>query len=331
MTGAGGFIGSRVVRKFLSEGIEVICADIDERSPALAEFRNNPLCRIIGCDLSDPLALKNAVLALYPGAGIPGGSNVADKGSSGYGIDTLYHFAWLGLTEPRRSDPDVQMNNVRVTVLTLRTAAELGCKRFIGVGSIMEDETRYAVCTGGHRPGSGFVYGAAKFAANSMCKCLAGGLGIDFIWAKITNTYGVGEVSGRLISSSLMKILAGQDVYFTAAAQNYDFLYIDDLIEALYLVALKGKPFTEYMISSGTAQPLKNYLMKIRDVIPECSEFHFGAVPYTGISLPLEIFSNETLVRDTGFSPAVSFEEGVRRTYEFVRDLQSSPELARPK
>ena len=42
--------------------------------------------------------------------------------------------------------------------------------------------------------------------------------------------------------------------------QNYDFVYIDDVARAFRLIGEKGKPFHEYVIGSGNAKPLKNFL-----------------------------------------------------------------------
>ncbi len=327
VTGANGFIGSNVIKRLIQEGIEVICVDLPDNFSNI-ESINCSLCKFVGCDLNNPQSLKEKITELFSHKDIASSAENSCTGHSlnDYKIDTIYNFAWRGLSEPYRSDPEIQLSNAKFSIQLLRIASELGCRRFIGIGSIMENETNSAVQKSEHKPGSGYVYGAAKFVTYSMSKCLADALGIDFIWAKITNTYGVGEKSERLINSSLLKIINGQDVDFSMAEQNYDFLYIDDLIEALYLIGLKGKPFTEYMISSGKAQPLKNYLLRFQDVVPNCTKLIFGSIPYTGVNLPLEVFSNKTLVQDTGFKPRISFDEGIFRTYRYLKGKKEDSE-----
>lgn len=186
----------------------------------------------------------------------------------------------------------------------------------------MEDETNIAVDTDGHQPGIGYVYGAGKYVAKSMCKCIAGNLGINMIWAKITNTYGVGEVSDRFINTTLRKIINNEKLQFTAATQNYDFVYIDDIAKAFYLIGEKGKNFKTYMISSGNAQPLKQYIVRIKDLLAPHAELNFGDIPFTGVNLPISVFSNQQLVDDTGFSCDVSFEDGMLKTFEFLKNLK---------
>ena len=47
---------------------------------------------------------------------------------------------------------------------------------------------------------------------------------IDLIWAKITNAYGVGELSPRLVNTTIRKVIHGQPPQFTFGTQNYDFI-----------------------------------------------------------------------------------------------------------
>lgn len=296
VTGANGFIGSHLVKKLLTENVDVISVDL--------EGRNNNIpseSKFIPCDLSDPESLL---------------TKISDD------VDTFYHLAWLGLTGDKRGSFEVQLNNAKNTVNALLTAYKLGCKTFIGAGSIMEDETNIAVDTDGHQPGIGYVYGAGKYVAKSMCKCIAGNLGINMIWAKITNTYGVGEVSDRFINTTLRKIINNEKLQFTAATQNYDFVYIDDIAKAFYLIGEKGKNFKTYMISSGNAQPLKQYIIRIKDLLAPHAELNFGDIPFTGVNLPISVFSNQQLVDDTGFSCDVSFEDGMLKTFEFLKNLK---------
>lgn len=294
VTGANGFIGSHLVKRLLEENIEVISVDLEGRNnniPASSKF--------VACDLSTPELLLERI--------------------SDTDIDTFYHLAWLGLTGDKRGSFEVQLNNAKNAINALITAHKLGCKNFIGAGSIMEDETNVAVDTAEHRPGIGYVYGAGKYVAKSMCKCIASTIGINMIWAKITNTYGVGELSDRFINTTIRKIINHEKLQFTAATQNYDFVYIDDIAKAFYLIGEKGIPFKSYMISSGNAQQLKQYIIRIRELLAPDAELNFGDVPFTGVNLPLEVFSNSDLVKDTGFSCDVSFDVGILNTYNFLK------------
>ena len=299
VTGANGFIGSHLVRRLLDSNVEVISVDMAGRNGHIPVNS-----RFIPCDLAHPEALINEL------------SGTSD-------IDTFYHLAWIGLTGDKRGNYEIQLENARCAANALLTAHTLKCRSFIGIGSIMENETAIAVDTNEHRPGIGYVYGAGKYAAKSILKCMAADLGINMIWAKITNTYGVGEISDRFINTTIRKIINGQSLKFTSATQNYDFIYIEDIAKALHLIGEKGIPFKTYMISSGQARPLKEYILRIRELLAPVAELHFGDVPFTGINLPLAVFSNSDLVNDTGFSCDVPFDDGILKTYEFLKSINS--------
>ena len=76
-------------------------------------------------------------------------------------------------------------------------------------------------------PGINTLYCSAKTAADYMAKTLAGSLGIDYIRAVISNIYGPGERSPRLINISIRKLLRGEHCAFSAGEQIYDFIYIN--------------------------------------------------------------------------------------------------------
>ena len=109
--------------------------------------------------------------------------------------------------------------------------------------------------------------------------------------------------------------------FFTAATQNYDFVYVSDVAKAFYLVAEKGKPFCEYMIGSGNARPLKEFILEMVAACGPESKPLFGDVPFTGTNMPLNVFDISDLKNDTGFAPSVSFAEGCRRTMNWLKEI----------
>jgi UDP-glucose 4-epimerase len=137
-------------------------------------------------------------------------------------------------------DENVQVQNAMWTVACLRTAKAIGCKRFVCAGSIMEFEAHEAIYAQESKPGMPYLYGVGKVLAHELCKPIANQLGIDLVWAYITNAYGVGESSPRFINTTLRKINNYEKLEFTSGTQNYDFIYIDDVAEAFYLLGIKG-------------------------------------------------------------------------------------------
>ena len=299
ITGSNGFVGSYTAKEFLNNGYAVIGVDVSETP---RDDLSKDAFQYISCDVFNSEALRSKISADDYAAFI--------------------HFAWVGSAGPARIDYNLQMGNALGTVECMKAAKELGCKRFVCAGSIMEYEVEAAVHSQGSKPGMGYIYGMGKHIAHSMCKAVAAEIGIELVWPMITNAYGVGELSPRFVNTTLRKIIHGEPLQFTAATQNYDFVYVTDVAKAFYLITTKGKPFYEYMIGSGNARPLKEFILEMQQALaPETTPL-FGDIPFTGTNMPLNTFSIEDTARDTGFKPEVSFAEGTKMTMEWLKTLE---------
>lgn len=299
ITGADGFVGSYTVQHFLNNGKKVLALDMGPEARRLKEH-NNLIYK--QCDITN----INAMLEIIP------------QGE----YDTFIHFAWVGSAGPARVDYNLQMQNALNTVECLKAAKELGCSRFVCAGSIMEYEVEAAIHSQGSHPGMGYIYGMGKHIAHCMCKSVAANIGIELIWPMITNAYGVGEFSPRFVNTTLRKIINGEPLQFTAATQNYDFVYVSDVAKAFYLVAEKGKPFYEYMIGSGNARPLKEFILEMVAACGPEAKPLFGDVPFTGTNMPLSTFSIDAIKNDCGFEIEVPFGEGTKMTMDWLKTIE---------
>ena len=298
ITGANGFVGGALTRELLANDYKVYALD---REGCCGNLPKDPRCIFIPCDLADMASLVEKI-------------SVGEA-------DMMFHFAWVGSAGPLRADTKMQLQNAQWTVDSLRVARELGCKRFICAGSIMEHETIAAAYTQGNKPGLGYIYGSGKLVAHTMCMSVAADIGIDLLWPEITNAYGVGERSPRMINSTIQKCIRGEAPQFTAGTQNYDIVYIDDVARAFRLIGENGKPFHEYLIGSSTARPLKEFLLEMKQAIAPDLDFNFGDIPFTGIDLPLSKFNCSQTERDTGFRAQISFAEGCKRTCDWWKTV----------
>ena len=304
ITGADGFVGSYTVKFFLEQGKTVLAIDMSPAPRRLVEHEN---LRYVQCDISDIGHLKKS---------IPQGE-----------YDTFIHFAWAGSAGPERMDYKLQMKNALNTVACMQAAKELGCSRFVCAGSIMEYEVEASIHSQGSRPGMTYIYGMGKHIAHCMCKSVAVNMGIDLLWPMITNAYGVGEFSPRFVNTTLRKIIKGEPLQFTAATQNYDFVYVSDVAKAFYLVAERGKPFCEYMIGSGNARPLKEFIFEMVSACNSTNQPIFGDIPFTGTNMPLSVFDIKPIQEDCGFIPRISFAEGTKMTMDWLKTVEHDNEI----
>lgn len=237
-------------------------------------------------------------------------------------IDVIYHFAWQGVWGNDLKDENIQLANIYATLELIYAAYEMKIKAFIGAGSIHESELIFEMCENKTITNMGIMYKTSKLAAHYMAKAKAGNLGIKFFWPIITNAYGIGENSGRLVNTVIRKIFNGQVPDLSEGYQNYDFIYIDDVSNAFYLIGERGIDGTNYIIGSGIVKPLKEYIQIVGDIansyIHSNIKLGFGNINTNAVFLPEYCFDISQLEKDTGFTPCVSFEEGIRITVDWI-------------
>lgn len=298
ITGADGFVGSNTVKYFLENGLQVLALDMQKEPKRIDKHHR---LAYMQCDITDPKVMLEQI----------------PKNT----YDTMIHFAWAGSAGSARIDYNLQMQNALNTVECMKAAKELGCTRFVCAGSIMEYEVEAVTHAQGSHPGLGYIYGMGKHIAHCLCKAVAVDIGIDLVWAMITNAYGAGELSPRFINTTLRKIINEDPLQFTAATQNYDFVYVTDVAKAFYLIAKNGRPFCEYLIGSSRARPLKEFIIEMQQALAPEAILLFGDIPFTGIDLPLSKFDTSSTERDCGFRAEISFAEGTRMTMNWLKTV----------
>lgn len=298
ITGASGFLGKNFVLKALEKGTEVFAVVRDVGK--LADIADQERLHTIPLDLEYISELPK-VLSLK-------------------GFDAFYHFAWSGTAGREREDYRLQIRNAQAACEAVCAAKELKCEKFINAGSLMEYESIKFMEQPGQKPVGNYIYRSAKLAAHYIAKAEAGRLELPFVNLIISNVYGRGEVSGRFISATLQKILKDEKMDFTAGTQLYDFIYITDAAEAFYLVGKYGKPYMDYYIGSNEIRPLREYIERLFECLLIQKKPVFGNVSFDGKSLSYNEFERGCLERDAGFCCKVSFEEGIRETYEWLKN-----------
>lgn len=298
VVGGAGFVGNAVVKELLKNDTEVYTI---VRPGFFERGTNHRLdglnVHVIECDIRQIVQLE---------------SMVQERG-----FDAWYQFAWDGLFNEPLLDYTTQIMNIKWIMDAIVIASNLGCKKFIGAGSISQYELQTMEGQTNNKD-KHKVYKTAKLACEYMGRSVANGCRIEFYWPIIINIFGEGETSPRLINSMIRNLQAGKHQALSEGNQIYDFVYIDDAARAFYLIGEKGKQYKTYVIGSGDAKQLKVFLCTLRDVVAPDAQLGFGQLTFNGIYLPKELYDISAIQRDTGYAPRVSFEEGIRRTAAWI-------------
>ncbi|WP_027205253.1 NAD-dependent epimerase/dehydratase family protein [Butyrivibrio fibrisolvens] len=297
VTGANGFVGAAVCKQLALKNYEVI-AVIRNQASDISRLAGIPDIRMVYCDLSDIKNLHHVI---------------ADRD-----VDYTYHFAWTGSSGSLRSNYHVQTDCVKYTCDVVKACSEIGCKRFIFAGSIMEYEIQNAVKNEG-KLSANTVYSSAKLAADNMARAISNDLGVEYICGIISNIYGPGEKSPRLVNSTIRKLLKGEHCKFSSGEQLYDFIYIDDAARAFTVIGEKGTNNRSYYIGTNPRK-LKEYLQMIKDVINPDILLGFGELPDPITTLSYSEFDVCALENEFDFDSNISFKEGIEATVRYIKE-----------
>lgn len=293
VTGANGFLGKTLVTELLSRGFFVIAIDIK-----FTDKLANPNIKYINCLDKDIEKLSKEISS---------------------DVNYLFHLAWAGTSGETRADYNVQLNNVKVVCDYIQLCKNINCSRFIYASSINEMETYEYLQSDDIKPTGGYIYGTGKLAAHLMGETLSYMNKIDFIPVIITNIYGVGEKSARLVNTTIRKLLNKEHCSFTEGMQTYDFIYLTDAVNSIIEVAKKGKAFNRYYIGSGSPKALRDFLVDLKDVVDPSAELGLAEIPFNGINLDYSQFKLDKVEKDTGYINKVSFKEGIYLTSKFIQ------------
>lgn len=295
VTGANGFIGKTLVKALLKREYTVVALDIRFDDILL----NDPNVICISVMNKEVANLKNTI-------------PVDD-------YTCFFHLAWAATSGPARADYNIQLNNVKMACDYMLLCKEIGCKRAVYASSINEMETYEYLQSDDIEPSGGYIYGTGKLAAHLMGETVAKMNGVEFIPVIITNIYGVGEKSARMIYTSISKLLKKEHCSFTEGYQTYDFIYITDAINSIIEVSEKGKAFNRYYIGGGEPKPLREFLIEMKNIVDPKAEIGLGDIPFKGVDIDYAQFDLKKVEKDTGYRNQIPFAEGIRMTAEYIR------------
>jgi nucleoside-diphosphate-sugar epimerase len=298
VTGATGFVGRPTVAALAGEGFEVHALSSRLEPPAVAGVQWHR------ADLRSDLEVDALLADLAP--------------------EQLLHMAWE--VQPGRFwDAPENLLWVERSLHLVRAFAEAGGRRAVLLGTCAEYDWSRARApleelTSPLAPST--LYGVAKDALRRVLTAYAEQVGFELAWGRLFFLYGPREAPGRLVSSLITSLLAGEPVATTAGAQRRDFMHVDDVaggIAALLASGVTGP----VNLASGVARTVAEVVDQIALATGRGELIERGALADRP-GEPALLVADTTRLRDeVGFTQRIDLADGIADAVEWWR-AQSS-------
>ncbi len=308
VTGGAGFIGSHVAERLLREGKRLALVDnLDDYYPAEMKRANLEEVKAAGdfqffpVDIREGAGLRRVFEAFQP--------------------EAVIHLAARAGVRPSFEQPETYTSlNVLGTTQVLEACRQHGVQRLVFASS----SSVY-----GHSSVAPFredapishplsIYAATKAAGEALAFTYSHALGLPVVCVRLFTVYGPRQRPDLAIRKFAGLILEGKEVpLFGNGSLERDFTYIDDTVEGI-LLALRA-PGSFDVFNIGHAHPVRVSEMVglLGRALGKPVRRKFVATPPGEMVLTHADISK---ARDVlGYSPKVSFEDGIRRFAEWLK------------
>jgi len=302
VTGGAGFIGSHFVRRLLSEPdvMNVIVLDnltYAGRIENLEEFKSDSRFRFVKGDIRDIEVVEGLVKE----------------------VNYLVNFAAESHVDRSISDSSsfISTNIVGTHVLleAVKNRTEI---RYLQVST---DEVYGSIPSGHWTEDSPLLpnspYSASKASADLLVRAFNVTYGVDTVTTRCSNNFGSHQYPEKLIPLSIIKLMSGKKLQIYGNGLNIrDWLHVKDHCEGIFLALIKGRPGAVYNLGADSEKTN----LEIANVILNQMGLNQSSIEFVADRLGHDLrysVSFEKAKSDLGFSPHISFEEGMKETIDW--------------
>ncbi|MBT0654213.1 NAD-dependent epimerase [Geomobilimonas luticola] len=327
VTGAAGFIGFHLVKRLLAQGREVTGLDslndyydVNLKLARLRQLEGNPRFRFVRGDLADQEAMDR----LFADGEFQVVVHLAAQAGVRYSLKNPYAYADSNLAGFLTVLEGCRHHQVRHLV-------------FASSSSVYGANTRipFSVHHNVDHPVS--LYAATKKANELMAHSYASLYGLPVTGLRFFTVYGPWGRPDMAYYSFTRAILAGEPIdVFNDGKMQRDFTYVDDVVEGVMRTMERipssdpswsgdrpdpGTSYAPYRIYNiGNNRPVE--LMRFIEVLEENlgKKAVKNLLPMQAGDVPATCADVDDLMRDVGFKPTTSIEEGLGRFVEWYRE-----------
>ena len=306
--GGAGFLGSHLCDR-LVEDHRVICIDNFHtgRRRNVAHLSSRERLVLLEHNIVEPLSL------------------------AGENIDRIYNLASPASPVHYQSDPLRTVKTNVLGVLNLLELARHHNARFFQAstsevyGDPLEHPQRESYWGNVNPVGVRSCYDEGKRCAETIVYDYRRQHGLEVRTVRIFNTYGPRMLAddGRVVSNFIVQALAGRDLtVYGQGTQTRSFCYVSDLIEGM-VRCMEQEEFSEPInLGNPIEFTVSDLARQVIRLTGSASKLAYGALPEDD---PKRRLPDITLAqRHLNWEPAVSLEDGLRRTVSWFREAEQA-------
>ena len=290
ITGGTGFIGYNLAKKCLKLNWSV--TSLSSKKPK--KLRKLKKVNYLICDISDRKKLKKKIKTNYDYV-----VNLAGYVDHSHKLKTM------------KSHYNGCKN---ISSLFLKTKI----KKFIQIGSCVEygkiSSPQKENDHNKHKTYS--VYGLSKLLSTKFLLKLKKKFDFPVSILRLYLVYGPNQDENRVVPITIKNAMRDNNFDCSSGLQFRDFLYIDDLIEAI-LKILKNKKSTGEIFNIGSGKPIKvkSLILKICNGKPK-----FGIIKFRKDEIKMLYPSIKKAKRILGWKPLVNINLGIKKTIRYYKN-----------
>ncbi|WP_189434612.1 MULTISPECIES: NAD-dependent epimerase/dehydratase family protein [unclassified Mesorhizobium] len=291
--GASGFIGVNLARRLAEIGVDLTCF-----ARGVSDYWPIGSRVILGDLVSPPPELLEAM-----------------KGA------VVFHLMSSTRPTPATGEAVAEIaTNLMATVGLLEATKDMDCRWvFSSSGGTVYGQTDAARITEEHPNIPISSYGTVKLAIERYFSLYHTLHGLDFVTARISNPFGPYQLAAGgqgLVAALFDRIAGGRPVEIWGDGENIrDYVYIDDVTEALILLGQRGRAGAIYNVGSGLGSTVNELVAKISTILGVRAEVVY--TPSRGIDVRRNVLDINKIEHELGWRPAYTLDEGVVLTHRW--------------